>query len=54
MILQHNMDQIKVENDVDSLSEEDSSGMKTDDVYMSSAFSIKEAEPEVSLVFRRV
>jgi hypothetical protein len=36
---------------VDVLSEEDSTGMKTHEVYIPSAFSIKKAEPEVSLVF---
>jgi hypothetical protein len=45
---------IKVENVVDVLSEEDSIGMKTDDVNISSAFSIRKIEPEVSLVFRRI
>jgi hypothetical protein len=37
---------------VDVLSEEDSIGMKTDEAYIPSTFSIKMPEPEVSLVFR--
>jgi hypothetical protein len=36
---------------VDVLSEEDTTGMKTDEVYIPSTFSIKNAEPKVSLVF---
>jgi hypothetical protein len=47
-----NMDTIKVENDVDVMSEEDCVGMKTEEVYIPSAFSVKKTEPEVSLVFR--
>jgi hypothetical protein len=43
---------IKAENDVDVLSEEDSTDMKTDEVYIPSTFSIIKTEPEVSLVFR--
>jgi hypothetical protein len=42
---------MKAENDVDVPSEEDSTGIKTDEVYIPSAFSIKNAEPEVTLVF---
>jgi hypothetical protein len=41
---------IKVENDVDVLSEEDSIGMKTDEVDIPSAFSVNKAELEVSLI----
>jgi hypothetical protein len=51
IILQQNIEFIKVEHDVGVLSEEDSIGMKTDDLYISPPFSIKMAEPEVSLVF---
>jgi hypothetical protein len=48
--LQQNIDSVKVENDVDVLSEEDSTGMKSEDeVYVpSSTFSLQRAEPEVS------
>jgi hypothetical protein len=35
---------------VDVLSEEDSIGVKTDEVYVPSTFSTEVAEPEVSLV----
>jgi hypothetical protein len=52
MILQQNitkMNKIKVECDGDILSEKDHIGMKTDDVYMPSAWSIEKAEPEVVL-----
>jgi hypothetical protein len=37
---------------MDVLREEDSTDMETDDVYVTSAFSIKKDEPEVSLIFR--
>jgi hypothetical protein len=43
---------IKVENDVDTQSEEDSFHMKIEEVYVPSAFCIEKPEPEVSLVFR--
>jgi hypothetical protein len=43
---------MKVENDVDVLSEEDSIGVKTDEVYSPSTFPKKTAEPEVNLGFR--
>jgi hypothetical protein len=46
---QQSVDRIKVENDVDYLSEGDS--MNTDDIYTPSASSIQNAEPEVSPVF---
>jgi uncharacterized membrane protein len=55
MILQHNVNKmniIKVENDVDVLSEEDYIGMKTDGIYIPSSFSIEKVEPEVSLVLK--
>jgi hypothetical protein len=44
------MDIIKVENDVDTLSEEDYTGMKTDDVSVPSAVPMAEADSEVSIV----
>jgi hypothetical protein len=49
--LQQNIDFIKVEHGADDLNEEDSIDMKTDEVYVPSAFSIKNVEHEVSLVF---
>jgi hypothetical protein len=49
---QQNMDTIKVENDVDVTSEEDCVGMKTEEVYIPSSFSVKKTVPEVSIVFR--
>jgi hypothetical protein len=54
VMLQQNMDTIKVENDVDVMSEEDSIGVKTEEVYIPSAFTVKKTEPGVSLVFRWV
>jgi hypothetical protein len=51
IILQQKIDLIKIENDVDVLSEEDSIGMGTDEVYIPSTFSIKKAELEVGLLF---
>jgi hypothetical protein len=50
--LQQNIDSVKVENEVDVLSEEDSTDTKSEDeVYMPlSTFSIQKAEPEVSHV----
>jgi hypothetical protein len=50
IILQYNVDIIKTEKDVDVWSEEDPIGVKTGEVYISSAFSIKKDEPEVSLL----
>jgi hypothetical protein len=50
--LQQNIDTVKVENDVDALSEEDSIDVKTDNVYTLSTLSLKEAKPQVSLLFR--
>lgn len=52
IILQVNMDVIKVEKDVDVLSEEDSVSTKADDIYLPSTFSVEKVEPEVSLGFR--
>jgi hypothetical protein len=46
------MDVIKVEKDVDVLSEEDSVSTKADDIYLPSTFSVEKVEPEVSLGFR--
>jgi hypothetical protein len=47
-----NVDRIKAENDMDVLSEEDSIGMITDDIYIpSSPFSIVKTEHKVSFVF---
>jgi hypothetical protein len=51
IILQQNIEFIKVEHDVGVLSEEDSTGMKTDELYIPPPFSMKMAEPEVSLYF---
>jgi hypothetical protein len=50
IILQQNIDEVKIENDVDIQSEEDSIGMKTDLINIPSSFSIKKAELEVSHV----
>jgi hypothetical protein len=49
---QQNMDTIKVEKDMDVTSEEDSVGVKTEEVYIPSAYSAKKTDPEVSLFFR--
>jgi hypothetical protein len=51
--LQQNSDSIKVENEVDVLSEGDSTDMKSnDEVYTPLlTFSIQKAEPEVGHVF---
>jgi hypothetical protein len=54
IILQQNLDTVKVENDVDVKSEEDLNDMEADKIYISSSFAIKKAESEVSLVFRRI
>jgi hypothetical protein len=51
IILQQNIDIIKVENDVDVQGEEDSIDIKSDEVYIPSAFFARKAEPEVSHVF---
>jgi hypothetical protein len=37
---------------VDIPSEEDYFGMKTDDIYIPSAFSVENTEPKVSLIFK--
>jgi hypothetical protein len=52
VILQQDIDTVKVENDVDTLNEEGSFRMKIDEVYTLSALSIKESKPEVSSLFR--
>jgi hypothetical protein len=49
IILQLNIDAIKVENDTDVESEEDTVEMKTHEVYLPSTFCVVKAEPEVSL-----
>ena len=41
---------MKVESDVDALSEVDPIGMNTDEVYVPPEFSIIKAESEVSLI----
>jgi hypothetical protein len=43
---------MKVESDMDALSEVDPIGMNTDEVYVPSEFSIIKTETEVSLVSR--
>jgi hypothetical protein len=48
--LQQNVDRIKEENDMDVLSEEDSIGVKRDEVYIPSAFPTKSVEPKASLI----
>jgi hypothetical protein len=48
-MLQHNIGRIKIENDMDMVTEEDPGCIKAD-VHIPSAFSEKETEPEVSLV----
>jgi hypothetical protein len=49
LILQQNIDTIKVENDMDA--EEDFIIMRMDEFYIPSAFAVKTSEPEVSIVF---
>jgi hypothetical protein len=49
VILQQNTDTIKVENDMDIVTDEDSFGIKFDEVYLPSAFSVEKAESEVRL-----
>jgi hypothetical protein len=46
------MDTIKTENSVDVLSEDSFIGMRTDEVCVPSALSLRKAEAEVSYVFR--
>jgi hypothetical protein len=43
---------MKVENDVNVLHEEGSVAMKTDEVFMSTAFTITKVKLEVSIAFR--
>jgi hypothetical protein len=52
VILQQDIDTVKVENDVDTVNEEGSFHGKIDEVYIPSALSIKESKPEVSIHFR--
>ena len=47
--MQQNTDTIKVENDMDIVTDEDSIGIKFDEVYVPSAFCGEEGETEVSL-----
>jgi hypothetical protein len=51
-ILQQIIDEIKVEGNVDILSEEDSIDIKNEEIYTPSAFSMNENKPEVSLGIR--
>jgi hypothetical protein len=50
IILQHNINVIKVECDADVQSEEGSPEMKTDDVCIPSPFAVYIAEPQVILI----
>jgi hypothetical protein len=43
---------MKVESDMDALSEVDPIGMNADEVYVPTEFSLMKAESEVSLVLR--
>jgi hypothetical protein len=52
IILQQNIDTVKVESDMDALSEVDPIDMNSDEVYFPPEFSIIKAESEVSLVSR--
>jgi hypothetical protein len=47
--LQKNIDRIKVESVMDHVTEEESSGIETEEVYLPSAFHVKKVEPELSL-----
>jgi hypothetical protein len=49
MILQKNIDIIKAESDVDHVTEEYSSGIETEEVYLTTAFHVKNFEPDVFL-----
>jgi hypothetical protein len=49
---QQNFDAVRVENAEDIVVEEIATDMETDEVYTPSVFSMNEAEPKVSLVFR--
>lgn len=49
LILQHTIHTIKVENDMDIVSAEDVTGIKTAEVYVPSKFCLKKAEPEVGI-----
>jgi hypothetical protein len=51
IILLQNVNITRVENDVDVLSEEDSIGIQTDEVYIPSAFSTGKTEYKVNNVF---
>jgi hypothetical protein len=47
--LQQNTDTIKLENDMDIVTDEECFGIKFDEVYIPSVFSVDEAESEVRL-----
>jgi hypothetical protein len=49
--LQENIDAIKVENDMDSLTKEDPISIETKEVHVLSAYCVKKAEPEGSLFY---
>jgi len=52
IILQQNIDTVKVESDVDAVSEVDPICMNTNEAYVPPEFSIIKAESKVSLVSR--
>lgn len=52
IILQQNVDTVKVERDVGVVGKEDCTGMKTDEVYKPSQLSICKSEYEVSIILR--
>jgi hypothetical protein len=49
IILQKNIDRIKVESDMDRVTSEFSSGIETEEMYLPSAIHVKNVEPDVSL-----
>jgi cytoskeletal protein RodZ len=51
IILQHNVDRIKVENETDTVSEEDPRCVDSNDTDTPSALSVQETVPEVSWIF---
>jgi len=51
IILQQNVDRIKVENETGMLSEEDPRCIDSNDTEIPSALSVQENVPEVSLIF---
>jgi hypothetical protein len=52
IILQQNIDTVKVERDVGVVGKEDCTGMKTDEAYKPSQLSICKTEYEVSIILR--